>query len=117
MLHDACYLARANGIVKEPRKLLKRLGLTLVEPAETARTAFCCGAGGAQMFLDKPLRVNAIRIKELKNTKAQSVAVECPHCLSMLGAATTDKELPIEDIAELIAKAIEPSNEETAKQS
>ena len=116
-LHDACYLARANGVVKEPRKLLKRLGLTIVEPEETGRTAFCCGAGGAQMFLDKPLRVNAIRIKELKSTKAQSVAVECPHCLSMLGAATTDKELPIEDIAEMISRAIEAPNEEPTNES
>ena len=74
-------------------------------------TAFCCGAGGAQLFQDKPLRINTIRIKELKDTGAQHIAVECPHCLTMLTAASSDKEIPIEDIAEIVADAMQETGE------
>lgn len=110
-LHDACYLARANGFVKEPRKILKKAGARIAEPSESAMTAFCCGAGGAQLFQDKPLRINTIRIKELKDTGAQHIAVECPHCLTMLTAASSDKEIPIEDIAEIVADAMQETGE------
>ena len=107
VLHDACYLARANDIVREPRKILRQTGAKLTEASESSKTSFCCGAGGAQLFLDKPLRINAIRIKELKATGAERIAVECPHCLSMLSAASSEKDLPIEDIAEIVAASLE----------
>ncbi len=116
VLHDACYLARANNVVREPRKVLRKTGAYVIEPQESAMSSFCCGAGGAQLFLEKPLRINTIRIKELKATGAQRIAVECPHCLTMLTSACTDQQTAIADIAEIVAENLAPSDSKNSAQ-
>jgi len=108
VLHDACYLARANRLVREPRLLLKDTGATVLEPAERGLTALCCGAGGSQLFSENRTRIHTIRIEELKATGAQRIAVECPHCMTMLTSAKGSGDIPIEDIAEIVASHLNP---------
>ena len=43
--HDPCYLGRANNVYDAPRKLIKSLGVELVEMKRSKRLSFCCGAG------------------------------------------------------------------------
>lgn len=105
-LHDACYLARANGVTEAPRTLLKLCGATLVEPHSSKENTLCCGAGGGQMFMDRPLKASTIRIKELKATKADSFAVECPHCLTMLRSGESPTDERIEDVSEIVVRAL-----------
>lgn len=110
--HDPCYLARMNGIVTQPRRVLAGARPDLVEAAECGKNALCCGAGGGQMWTDrhdkKPM--NVIRLTDLRKTGAQAVAVSCPHCLTMLESAKSlDRSaegLEIADIAELVAAAL-----------
>lgn len=108
VLHDPCYLARYNNIEQSPRTVLSKAGAKLTETANHGANTLCCGAGGAQIFMDRPSRVNVIRLKKLKQTKSDCIAVACPHCLTMLTSAQaqqTQEAEPtrIEDIAEIVA--------------
>ncbi len=110
-LHDACYLARYNGDTSNPRQILSAVGGHLTEPANTGCNATCCGAGGAQIFMDRPARINVIRFKELRETKASTIAVTCPHCLTMLTSAQAQDNREndttcVKDIAEIVAASL-----------
>ena len=114
-LHDPCYLARGRGVTDEPRAVLRALGTELVEMQHHGAKTFCCGAGGAQLYIadDKVElpggRVNYKRFEEVSATGADTVAVACPYCPIMLrdaaGQAGRD-EVRIVDIAELVAEGI-----------
>ena len=110
--HDPCYLARINGIVAEPRSVLNSVCTVLKSPAESGERTLCCGAGGGQMWIDRhgSNSVNVIRLKDLRASGADTIAVSCPHCLTMLESAravTRDAEsVSISDIAELVAAAL-----------
>ena len=114
-LHDPCYLARGRGVTEEPRAVLRALGTELVEMEHHGSKTFCCGAGGAQLYIadDKVElpggRVNYKRFEEVSASGADTVAVACPYCPIMLrdaaGQAGRD-EVQIVDIAELVAAGI-----------
>lgn len=114
-LHDPCYLARGRGVTEEPRAVLRALGTELVEMPHHGVKTFCCGAGGAQLYIadDKVElpggRVNYKRFEEVAASGADTVAVACPYCPIMLrdaaGQAGRD-EVRIVDIAELVAEGI-----------
>ena len=110
--HDPCYLARINGIVDEPRSVLNAVCAELKSPAESRERTLCCGAGGGQMWIDRhgSDAVNVIRLKDLRASGSDTVAVACPHCLTMLESAkavTKDADdVRISDIAEIVAAAL-----------
>lgn len=110
--HDACYLARHNGIGRDPRTILNAIGVPLVEPEKRGCNALCCGAGGAQIFMDKPSRINIMRLEQLNAAGTDEIAVSCPHCLTMLTSAQAqtcgrnETPKPVRDIAEIVAQAI-----------
>ena len=87
--HDACYLARYNGVIAAPREVLAAVpGLELRgDGAPAAGRAFCCGAGGGRMWMEETrgTRINAERAREALATGAEAVAVGCPFCMTMLG--------------------------------
>ncbi len=112
--HDSCYLGRYNQIYDAPRNNLKKLfGSELLEPEKTGDRGFCCGAGGAQMFLEetKGKRVNIERTEQLLQTGADCIAVNCPFCMTMItdGVKAKDKvdDIEVKDIAEIIFENIE----------
>ena len=109
--HDSCYLGRANNIYEAPRAVLEALDADLVEMKRCRTRGFCCGAGGAQMFKDaEPGRqeVNINRTKEALATGANTIAVACPFCMTMMsdGVKNQEKEgeVQVRDLAELIAE-------------
>ena len=109
--HDPCYLARMNGVTDAPRTVLAALGLPIKEPAAHGKATQCCGAGGAQIFMDRPARINVIRLKELKDTKSSGAVSACPHCMTMLTSAAAQTKsdaapFTIRDIAEVVADAL-----------
>lgn len=108
--HDSCYLGRHNGEYDAPRDVLAAVpGLAQVEMPRSRRAGFCCGAGGARMFMEEDLgtRINHHRIAEADATGAAEVCASCPFCLTMLEDAIkeTDRSerLRARDIAEVIA--------------
>ncbi|MEE3277890.1 MAG: (Fe-S)-binding protein, partial [Candidatus Thermoplasmatota archaeon] len=72
--------------------------------------SFCCGAGGAQMWMeeDADKRVNVIRAKELSETGCDTVAVGCPFCSVMVndGLDAVGAEMEVMDVAELLWEQI-----------
>lgn len=112
-LHDACYLARYNQIGKDPREILRIVSVPMKEAEKRGCHATCCGAGGAQIFMDRPARINALRLEELRAAGGEEIAVTCPHCLTMLTSAQAQdvktEPLPIRDIAEIVAAHLRAS--------
>lgn len=107
--HDSCYLGRSNGVYEAPRKVLELLDANLVEMKRSKAKGLCCGAGGGQMFKEAEAgekEVNIERTEEALNTGAQTVAVGCPFCMTMMsdGVKIKEKEDSVEvlDIAELL---------------
>jgi Fe-S oxidoreductase len=113
--HDSCYLGRYNDVYEEPRAVLEAIeGVRLREvPYWNKSKGLCCGAGGAQMFMEEQneTRVNVKRTLQLLDTGATTIASGCPFCMTMLtdGLKAHEKEEQIEqlDIAELLVRAID----------
>ncbi len=109
--HDPCYLGRHNKVFDAPRDDLKSAGLEIVEMPRNGARSFCCGAGGAQMWKEEEngaARVNATRFAEAKSTGANTVAVGCPFCLTMLTDASKadDASMQVKDVAEVVAERL-----------
>ena len=110
--HDSCYLGRANNIYEAPRAILESLDADLVEMKRCKTTGLCCGAGGAQMFKEPEKGkkdINVERAEEALATGAQTVAVACPFCMTMMsdGIKAKNKEasVAVKDLAELLAES------------
>ncbi|MBV9165220.1 MAG: (Fe-S)-binding protein [Solirubrobacterales bacterium] len=107
--HDSCYLARHNDVLEGPRELVAAVG----EPVEMARrgkSTFCCGAGGAHMWMEeRGNSINVERVREAAQTGADTLAVACPFCTVMLddGVQTAGANLRVVDVATLLAERID----------
>ncbi len=106
--HDSCYLARHNDVLAPPRDLVAAVG----EPVEMERSGkrtFCCGAGGAHMWMEERAKpINENRVREAAGTGAQTLAVACPFCTVMLddGVQSTGDQLRVADVATLLDEAV-----------
>ena len=107
--HDPCYLGRQNGIIKAPRQVLEAAGARLTEMQRHGRKSFCCGAGGAQMWKEEESpTVGDARYKEAAATGAETLAVGCPFCLTMMrDAAAKDGRMEVKDVVELVAEQLD----------
>jgi Fe-S oxidoreductase len=112
--HDSCYLGRYNGIFEPQRQILQALGAdgNYVEMARSRNKGLCCGGGGGRMWLEENTgeRINNLRIQDVIDVQAKTVASACPFCMTMLEdgakAKGVDEQLARKDIAELVAEAL-----------
>jgi len=110
--HDSCYLGRWNGIYDAPRKLLSSMsrGESLIEMKRSQSKGFCCGAGGARMFMEETIgkRINNERAMEVIATGAKTVAAACPFCTTMLidGILEKEADVQVKDIVEVLDEVI-----------
>ncbi len=122
--HDPCYLGRHNKVYVPPRELVASVpGVRLVEMDRTMDKSFCCGAGGAQMWMEERIgtRVNQNRTDEALGTGADKIAVACPFCSVMLHDGVTVRtqeagaERPVAevlDVATLLLQSVRASTPE-----
>jgi Fe-S oxidoreductase len=74
---------------------------------------FCCGAGGARMFMEEHIgkRVNIERTEEALALKPDVIGTACPFCMTMMTDGVKAKEaadhVQVKDIAELVLEAVE----------
>ena len=115
--HDPCYLGRHNNVYVPPRDLIAATGATTIEMERRGDKSFCCGAGGARMWMEEKIgtRVNQNRGDEAIGTGASKVAVACPFCSVMLNDAVTTRQsegiaegVEVVDVATLLLAASKP---------
>ena len=107
--HDSCYLGRHNGVYDAPRQALSSAGLEVIEMPRSRENGFCCGAGGARMWMEERIgtKVNVARVDEAATTDASLVASACPFCMTMLTDGVNEtgrsEKLHVQDIAQIVA--------------
>jgi Fe-S oxidoreductase len=107
--HDSCYLARHNDVMADPRQLVEAVG-TPVEMERSGKRTFCCGAGGAHMWMEeRGSAINEERVRQADETGAETLAVACPFCTVMLddGVRTSGSKLRVADVATLLAESLD----------
>lgn len=123
--HDPCYLGRHNQVYSPPRDLIGALpGVEYREMERNQLTSFCCGAGGARMWMEEKLgsRINQNRVEEAVETGADAIAIGCPFCRVMMSDGLTalqaeDKareEVTIVDVAQMLLAAVKRGDAEKA---
>jgi Fe-S oxidoreductase len=107
--HDSCYLARHNDVREDPRELVAAVGKP-VEMARNRERTFCCGAGGAHMWMEeRGGAINEERVREAAETGAETLAVACPFCTVMLddGVRASGKQLRVVDVSTLLVESLD----------
>ena len=122
--HDPCYLGRHNGVYAPPRELIGALpGVELREMPRSGETSFCCGAGGARMWMEEKLgtRINTNRTEEAIATGAERIAIGCPFCRVMISDGLTSKQaegvgedVEVVDVAQMLLAAVRRGKDEAA---
>jgi Fe-S oxidoreductase len=115
--HDPCFLGRHNQVYAPPRELLSIIpDTTFTEMPRNSERSFCCGAGGARMWMEEKIgeRINVNRTKEAVATGADQIAVGCPFCRVMLSDGLTAQqhsgeareEIEVLDVAQLLLTSV-----------
>ena len=119
--HDPCFLGRHNRVFTAPREIMEQVpGVRAQEMHRCKERGFCCGAGGARMWMEERIgkRINTERIDEALGTSPDTISTGCPYCLVMLGDAVSAKKssgeakesLEVVDVAQLLARSVRPAN-------
>jgi Fe-S oxidoreductase len=119
--HDPCYLGRHNKVYTPPRDVLATVpGLRSQEMHRCKERGFCCGAGGARMWMEERIgkRINTERVDEALSLDPDIVSTACPFCLVMLSDSVTTKQqsgearddLEVVDVAQLLVRAVKASD-------
>ncbi len=115
--HDPCFLGRHNRVFTAPREIMEQVpGVQAQEMHRCKERGFCCGAGGARMWMEERIgkRINTERIEEALGTNPDTISTGCPYCLVMLGDAVAAKKssgeaketLEVVDVAQLLARSV-----------
>jgi Fe-S oxidoreductase len=116
--HDPCYLGRHNKVYTPPREILANVpSLRTQEMHRCKERGFCCGAGGARMWMEEKIgkRVNVERVDEALALDPDVVSTACPFCLVMLGDAVTAKkqdgsareDVQVVDVSQLLLQSVQ----------
>ena len=115
--HDPCYLGRHNKVYTPPREILAAIqGLTTTEMPRCKERGFCCGAGGARMWMEEKIgkRINVERTDEALSLDPDIISTACPFCITMLSDAVTAKQqsgearedVQVLDVSQILARSL-----------
>ena len=115
--HDPCYLGRHNKVYSPPREIMDKVpGLRQQEMHRHKERGFCCGAGGARMWMEERIgkRINTERVDEALSLNPDIVSTACPFCLVMLSDSVNGKKnegaakehLKVVDVAQLLLDSV-----------
>ncbi|GHF44468.1 Fe-S oxidoreductase [Streptomyces mashuensis] len=115
--HDPCYLGRHNKVYTPPREIIAKVpGLRNEEMHRHKERGFCCGAGGARMWMEERIgkRINNERVDEALSLNPDIVSTACPFCLVMLTDSVNGKKnegkakesVQVVDVAQLLLESV-----------
>ncbi len=104
--HDSCHLCRSLKVVNEQRELLTTTpGVELVEMKDHDN---CCGFAGSYSVLYPELAAQMLdkKIENIKDTGADTVAVDCPGCMMQIrgGIDARGLDIKVKHTAEILAE-------------
>ncbi len=104
--HDSCHLCRSLKVVNEQRELLTSTpGVELVEMKDHDN---CCGFAGSYSVLYPELAAEMLekKIENIKDTGADTVAVDCPGCMMQIrgGIDARGLDIKVKHTAEILAE-------------
>ncbi|MER7150303.1 (Fe-S)-binding protein [Streptomyces lydicus] len=128
--HDPCYLGRHNKVYTPPREIIAKVpGLRNEEMHRHKERGFCCGAGGARMWMEERIgkRINNERVDEALSLNPDIVSTACPFCLVMLTDSVNGKKndgkakesIQVVDVAQLLLDSVktpaDPADDEESE--
>ena len=117
--HDPCFLGRHNKVYTPPREILDSVqGLSTQEMHRCKDRGFCCGAGGARMWMEEKIgkRINVERTEEALELDPDVISTACPFCITMLSDALTTKKqdgeatehVEVLDVSQILLRSMAP---------
>ena len=113
--HDPCTLGRLNGTFEEPRELIRRCGIDLVEMPRNMSNSFCCGAGGGRIWMKETAEPGNRRPSEQRIDEARSLGdldyfiVACPKDVVMYEDAIKTSghadRIELKEVSQLLLEA------------
>lgn len=105
--HDPCHLNRGQGIMKEPRELIKRIpGIELIEMPHAEN---CCGSGGSfnLSYYEVSRDINNKKVKSIKEVEPDLVLTGCSACRMHIedGLFQWGLNIPVRHTVELLAES------------
>ncbi|MGY2078900.1 (Fe-S)-binding protein [Modestobacter sp. SYSU DS0657] len=118
--HDPCFLGRHNKVYTPPREVLGAVqGLSTQEMHRCKDRGFCCGAGGARMWMEEKIgkRINVERTEEALDLDPDVISTACPFCITMLSDAVTSKKqageakehVEVLDVSQILLRSMAPA--------
>lgn len=115
--HDPCYLGRHNKVYTPPREIIAKVpGVRNEEMHRHKERGFCCGAGGARMWMEERIgkRINDERVDEALSLDPDILSTACPFCLVMLtdsvngkkNAGAAKESLAVVDVAQVLLDSV-----------
>ena len=101
-IHDPCYYARYENIIEEPRRLLGRGGINIIEADRNKLLTYCCGGPIEAISPKLSSKVAEVRFEEL-SSKSRNIVVLCPICYSNLSRVASG-DVNILDISEYLTR-------------
>jgi len=103
--HDPCHLSRYQGVVEQPRDLLR--SMPNAEFVELPEADWCCGGAGSYCIEHYELSEQTLerKMNNLVTSGADVLATACPSCMMHLGYGVAQRELPVRvvHISQLLA--------------
>jgi Fe-S oxidoreductase len=119
--HDPCYNARHNDVWRGAREVIEAIpGTEYGELHRHGHNTFCCGAGGARMWMEERMgkKVNIERTDEALASASDTLAVGCPFCNIMLSDGIMERhgeeQMAVRDVAQLLLQSIDFHPESSA---
>lgn len=112
--HDPCDFSRGLKIIEEPRQILNKLGVEIVEMKNSKENSRCCGGGGGILMTDQELSndIAKKRIYEALETGTDTIVTSCPTCETTLKKAAQEvsesegKTISVRSIEDIIWKGL-----------
>ena len=105
-IHDSCIYARQEGVVDQPRSLLKHGGIRIQKAELSGKLAYCCGGPLESLFPARSTEIAKKRIAQLSDC-APEIVTSCPLCLANLKRVAPET-IKIRDISDYLVEAFCP---------